>query len=71
VGDPRGTFLAAKAAEPVYELFGERGLRVTQMPPIEPPLVISSGSHAQRQHGLIDEDTEKIHRVCREAPFKD
>ena len=60
-GDPRGTFLAAKAAEPVYELFGERGLRVTQMPPIETSVGDFIGYHMRKgKHGLIDEDTEKF-----------
>ena len=60
-GDPRGTFLAAKAAEPVYELFGERGLRVTQMPPIETSVGDFIGYHMRKgKHGLIDDDTEKF-----------
>lgn len=33
--DPRGTFLAAKAAEPVYNLFGKKGLGDIEMPPIQ------------------------------------
>ena len=31
--DPKGEFLAAVAAGPVFELFGERGLNTDQMPP--------------------------------------
>ena len=30
--DPRGEFLAAQAASPVYELFGKKGLSDTPMP---------------------------------------
>ena len=60
-GDPRGTFLAAKAAEPVYKLFGEPGLRVTQMPPIETSVGDFIGYHMRKgKHGLIEYDTEKF-----------
>ena len=34
-GDPRGEFLAARAATPVYELFGKTGLRETDFPPLD------------------------------------
>jgi len=37
-GDPRGSFLAAKAAEPVYRLFKRAGLGVDEMPPVETPV---------------------------------
>jgi hypothetical protein len=49
--DPKGEFLAAVAAEPVYRLFGEEGPATTQMPaagqPILHPLgyVMHSGGH--------------------------
>ena len=60
-GDPRGTFLAAKAAEPVYELFGKSGLGVTEMPPVEIPVGDFIGYHKRKgKHGLIDYDTEKF-----------
>ncbi len=60
-GDPRGTFLAAKAAEPVYELFGESGLGVTEMPPVETSVGDFIGYHMRKgKHGLIDDDTEKF-----------
>lgn len=32
--DPRGEFLATKAAEPVYKLFGKSGLGIDEMPPL-------------------------------------
>lgn len=35
--DPRGEFLALQAAEPVYRLFGHRGLGVTAMPAVNQP----------------------------------
>ncbi len=60
-GDPRGTFLAAKAAEPVYELFGEAGLGVTELPPVETPVGNFIGYHIRKgKHGLVDYDTEKF-----------
>ena len=60
-GDPRGTFLAARAAEPVYELFGEAGLGITEMPPLETPAGNFIGYHIRTgEHGLTDYDTEKF-----------
>ena len=37
--DPRGEFLAAKHAEPVYALFGKKGLGVADMPPVNQPVL--------------------------------
>ena len=60
-GDPRGTFLAARAAEPVYELFGEAGLGIAEMPPLETPAGNFIGYHIRTgEHGLTDYDTEKF-----------
>jgi len=65
-GDPRGTFLAAKAAEPVYELFGKPGLGVTEMPPVETSVGDFIGYHMRKgKHGLIDDDTEKFIEFAR------
>ena len=36
--DPRGEFLSAKNAEPVYALFGEKGLGVNEMPAVNHPV---------------------------------
>ena len=36
--DPKGEFLGAKYAEPVYALFGKKGLGVTDMPPVDHPV---------------------------------
>jgi hypothetical protein len=46
--DPRGMFMAAVAASPVYRLLGKRALETTEFPPIETPLV--TGELAYRQH---------------------
>jgi len=35
--DPRGEFLAAKHAEPVYALFGKKGLGLVEMPAVNQP----------------------------------
>lgn len=36
--DPMGEFLAARAATPVYELFGKTGITETNFPPLDQPL---------------------------------
>lgn len=36
--DPRGEFLAARAAAPVYELLGRSGISETDFPPLDQPL---------------------------------
>jgi hypothetical protein len=50
--DPRGEFLAAKHAEPVYALFGKKGLGTADMPAVNQPRIgdglayhIRSGKH--------------------------
>ncbi|MBV8115777.1 MAG: acetylxylan esterase, partial [Silvibacterium sp.] len=46
--DPRGMFLAAVAAGPVYLLLGKKDLGTSQYPPIETPLI--DGEIGFRQH---------------------
>ncbi len=49
--DPKGEFLSAKNAEPVYALFGKKGTGSTDMPPVDHPVGetiryhIRSGGH--------------------------
>jgi hypothetical protein len=43
--DPRGEFLSAKHAEPVYRLFGLKGLATNDMPPIDRPVGDTIGYH--------------------------
>jgi (4-O-methyl)-D-glucuronate---lignin esterase len=55
--DQRGSFLAAKAAEPVYKMFGKTGLGVDQMPPVETPVGDTIGFHNRKGfHGINDYD---------------
>jgi hypothetical protein len=56
-GDPHGTFLAGKAAEPVYALFGKAGLGVDKMPPVETSVGDTIGYHNRKGfHGITDYD---------------
>jgi hypothetical protein len=43
--DPRGEFLAARHAEPVYRLFGLAGVGVDDLPPVDRPVGASVGYH--------------------------
>ncbi len=49
--DPKGEFLSAESVGPVYGLFGKRGLGVTQVPPVNDPVMndvaydVRSGGH--------------------------
>ena len=46
--DPKGEFLAASAAGPVYRILGKKDLGTTEFPPVETPLI--DGDLAYRQH---------------------
>jgi hypothetical protein len=60
-GDPRGSFLAAKAAEPVYKLFGKAGLGVNEMPPLETPIGDFIGYHNRKGgHGVTEYDWKQF-----------
>ena len=60
-GDPRGSFLAAKGAGPVYALFGETGVGVDEMPPVSTPVGRSIGFHMRTgAHGQNDYDLEQF-----------
>jgi hypothetical protein len=60
--DPKGEFLAAVAAEPVYELFGKKGLGTDQMPSTGEALLDNSlGYYMHRGgHGTISSDYQII-----------
>lgn len=46
--DPKGMFMAAVAAGPVYELLGKKGLSIVQFPPVATSVL--GGDIAYRQH---------------------
>lgn len=55
--DPHGEFLAAKAAEPVYALFGLKGLGTEELPPLNKRVGGSIGYHVREgKHALADFD---------------
>ncbi len=58
--DPRGEFLAAKAAGPVYGLFGLSGLDVAKWPPADTPVGRTIGYHVRRGgHALTAYDWDR------------
>jgi hypothetical protein len=58
--DPRGEFLAAKAASPVYEMSGVPGLGVTDMPPVNQPVGRAVGYHIRTgAHDVTDYDWDR------------
>lgn len=55
--DPKGEFLGALHAEPVYKLFGQPGLGVTEMPAVNDPVGNTIGYHVRAgKHALTDYD---------------
>jgi hypothetical protein len=58
--DPRGEFLGAKNAEPVYKLFGKEGLGVDQQPPIDTSVGRTIGYHVRTgKHDVTAFDWEQ------------
>lgn len=61
--DPRGEFLAAVAATPVYRLFGKQGLDSDQMPPAGTPILHTIGYYMHAGgHGTIPSDWDQYLR---------
>jgi hypothetical protein len=60
-GDPRGSFLSGKYAQPVYQLFGKKGLGVEDMPPLETSVGDTIGYHIRKgTHNLTDYDWQQF-----------
>jgi hypothetical protein len=58
--DPKGEFLAAKNAEPVYALFGLQGLGATDMPGLNQPVGKTIGYHIRTgEHDVTEYDWDQ------------
>jgi len=60
-GDPKGEFLAAQAATPVYQLFGLQGLDQEPFPPLDTALMhdIGFSCHAGK-HDVLPQDWDRF-----------
>ena len=55
--DPRGEFLAAWAASPIYELYGKKGIGTDEMPTVNTPFHGTVGYHLRDgKHDVTDYD---------------
>lgn len=58
--DPRGEFLSARYADPVYKLLGAKGLPADKMPAVSQPSVATIGYHVRPgKHNVTDYDWDR------------
>ncbi len=63
--DPKGEFLSALHAGPLYELFGRRGVNVSEQPPVDHPVGEFVGYHVRTGgHDVKDYDWEQYLRFA-------
>jgi hypothetical protein len=61
LADPKGEFLSAVHAEPVYRLFGARGVDTLTWPPPDKPVGQSIGYHRRTgKHAITAYDWEQF-----------
>ena len=58
--DPKGEFLAAKAASPIYRLYGKKGIESEKLPPVNTPFHGGIGYHLRNgKHDVTDFDWQQ------------
>jgi hypothetical protein len=59
--DPKGEFVAAQAASPVYRLFGLEGLEKAEFPPLDKAIVNDIGFSCHNgKHDVLPEDWDRF-----------
>jgi hypothetical protein len=59
--DPKGEFLAAQAASPVYKLFGLQGLENDELPPLDQAILRDIGYSCHTgKHDILPEDWDRF-----------